>query len=433
MNRYAILERKRAGEELRADEIAEAVRGAADGSWDDAELAAFLMAFAIRGASPSETRELTLAMLGSGELWRLGERVPGVVDKHSTGGVGDKVSLVFGPLLAACGVPVAMLTGRALGHTGGTADKLETIPGLRLDLELDRCVELLRSERLAIGVATASIAPADRRLYALRDRTGTVTSIPLVVGSILSKKLATGASALALDVKTGVGAFFPELARSRELAQALVATSRALGVPAAAIVSDMSQPLGEWAGHACEVAEALDCLEGRGERRLVELTLELAGLACRLAGHAIARDRLELALGDGSARESFLRWARAQGADASWAARPRFELAPVEIPIRADRSGALAAVRTRELGLLVQESSRDRSGRVDPGVSLRCTARLGSPVTSGEELARLYLRADDPAAVERCRRCFVVADRGVEPPLVVERVDGATRPGARNG
>ena len=427
MNVYAILERKRSGEELSAAEMSAVVRGAADGSWDDAELAAFLMAVAIRGASAAETRQLTLEMLGSGEQWRLAERVPGVVDKHSTGGVGDKVSLVLGPVLAACGVPVAMLTGRALGHTGGTADKLETIPGLRLDLDLDRCVRLLQEHRLAIGVATAAIAPADRRLYALRDRTGTVTSIPLVVGSILSKKLATGASALALDVKTGDGAFFPQFERSRELARTLVDTCCALGVPAAAVISDMSQPLGDWAGHACEVMETLECLEGRGDERFVELVLVLGEMACELGGHAVDRARLAAVLGDGSAREAFLRWASAQGAEASFTASPRFELAPVEVAIEAGRGGLLAAVRTRELGLLVQETSRDRSGRLDPGVSLRYRARLGHAVQAGEELARLYLRRQDPALEERCRACFVVDDDAETPPLVVERVAAAGR------
>ena len=202
---YEILARKREGSALTVDEIDCVVEGATRGSWSDAELAAFLMAVAIRGADGEETRALTQAMLRSGELWDLAADFPLLADKHSTGGVGDKTSIILTPLLAACGVPVVMLTGRALGHTGGTLDKLEAIPGFRQDLDRARAVSLLGQVQAAVGVATASVAPADRRLYALRNRTGTVESIPLITASILSKKLATGAAAIVFDIKTGVG------------------------------------------------------------------------------------------------------------------------------------------------------------------------------------------------------------------------------------
>ena len=206
---YEILARKRGGGSLSDDDIERVVAGAADGSWGDAELGAFLMAVAIRGADSRETQSLTRAMLASGESWNLAERYPNLADKHSTGGVGDKTSLILTPLLAACGVPVVMLTGRALGHTGGTADKLDVIPGLRQELDRERAIRLLDEVQAAVGIATGSIAPADRRLYALRNRTGTVESLPLITASILSKKLATGAAGIVFDVKSGSGAFLP--------------------------------------------------------------------------------------------------------------------------------------------------------------------------------------------------------------------------------
>ncbi|HEY0782591.1 MAG TPA: thymidine phosphorylase, partial [Thermoanaerobaculia bacterium] len=269
---YLILERKRAGLRLTAEEISEVVSGATDGTWSDAQLAAFLMAAAIRGLDTFETRELTLRMLDSGARWDLRREFQQLTDKHSTGGVGDKVSIALAPLLAACDVPMAMLTGRGLGHTGGTADKLETIPGLDLRLDRRRCLDLLAACGVASGIATDRIAPADRRLYALRDATATVDPLPLIIASILSKKLALGPAAIVFDVKTGSGAFLPEPAVARELASRLVATARELGTAAAALVTDMSQPLGRWAGHAVEVREALALLEGDGPADLLEVT-----------------------------------------------------------------------------------------------------------------------------------------------------------------
>ncbi|MGB6362891.1 MAG: thymidine phosphorylase, partial [Thermoanaerobaculia bacterium] len=212
---YRILERKRAGGSLRDAEVRAVVAGATDGSWSDGQLAAFLMAAAIQGLGAEETHSLTLAMLESGEQWDLAADIPTLTDKHSTGGVGDKVSLVLAPLLAACGVPIVMLTGRALGHTGGTADKLEVVPGLDLELDRARCLDLLEEVGLAVGIATSAIAPADSRLYQLRDQTATVASLPLITASVLSKKLATGAAALVFDVKTGNGAFLADASESR--------------------------------------------------------------------------------------------------------------------------------------------------------------------------------------------------------------------------
>jgi pyrimidine-nucleoside phosphorylase len=419
---YRILQRKRLGARLDADEIRVVARGAAEGTWTDAQLAAFLMAAAIHELDLDEMRALTVAMLESGEQWDLAREIPTVGDKHSTGGVGDKISLILAPLLAACGLPTVMLTGRGLGHTGGTADKLESVPGLRLDLDRPGTLRLLREVGCAIGMATGSIAPADRRLYALRDHTATVESIPLIVASILSKKLASGAAGLVLDVKTGDGAFLADPAEAERLARQLVTTCRALGRPASALLTDMSQPLGCWVGNACEVEETLACLEGRGPADLLELTYALAEELGRLVGVTIDRQRMERAIGSGTAREAFDRWAAAQGADPGWLRRPELPLAPVVRPITAPRGGVVQAVATKQLGLLLAEAGGGRTtpgGAIDPGVSLFYGVRLGQRVAAGEELARLYLRRDDERLVRAFGACFTVGDEAVTPPPLV--------------
>ena len=421
---YRILERKRAGMRLTEEEIRSVARGATDGSWSEGQLAAFLMAAAIRGLDPEETRALTLAMLDSGERWELSRQVPQLCDKHSTGGVGDKVSLVLGPLLASCGLPVAMLTGRSLGHSGGTMDKLESIPGMQLGLDRARFLDLLARCGLAIGGATSEIAPADRRLYALRDTTATVDSLPLITASILSKKLAMGAAAIVFDVKTGNGAFMPELERSVELARGLVETARALGTPTSYVVTDMSQPLGCWTGHTAEVLETVECLAGEGPADVMEVTFVLAEEVSRLVGRPILRRDLEEAISSGRARERFEQWAALQGADPDWLRAPRFPLAPVERPLLAPRSGRLAGVDVRQLGLLLVEAGGGRSrpgDAVDFGVSLESKARLGEEVGEGEELARVYLRREDGRLVGLFAACFTVADEGEASALIASR------------
>ncbi|HTQ80152.1 MAG TPA: thymidine phosphorylase [Thermoanaerobaculia bacterium] len=422
---YRILESKRAARALTRAEILEVVQGAVDGSWSDAQLAAFLMAAAIQGLGAEETEALTLGMLDSGERWRLADEVPQLCDKHSTGGVGDKISLTLGPLLAACGLPVVMLVGRALGHTGGTADKLESIPGIGLELDRGRCLAQLSGCGLAIGVATAGIAPADRKLYALRDSTATIDSLPLITGSILSKKLATGAAALVFDVKTGNGAFLPQIETARELARMLVSTARALGTSASAWITDMSQPLGEWVGHAAEVGEALACLAGEGPPETRELTLALAEEVARLAGAPRSRAALEAALDSGRARERFFAWAELAGAAPAWRAAPDLPLAPIEQPLLSPRAGVLSHVHTRQLGLLLIEAGAGRvrpEARIDHAVSLRYLARLGRRVAAGEELARLYLRREDAELTARFLACFEVAEAGEAPPLLLAQV-----------
>jgi pyrimidine-nucleoside phosphorylase len=419
---YRILERKRAGMRLTEEEILEVVRGAADGSWSDAQLGAFLMAAAIRGLDVEETRALTLGMLESGERWFLARDVPNLCDKHSTGGIGDKTSLVLPFLLAACGLPVSMLAGRGLGHSGGTMDKLEAIPGIDLDLDRRRCLVLLERCGIAFGGATGGIAPADRRLYALRDVTATVESLPLITASILSKKLAMGAAAVVFDVKAGNGAFMKDLESARELARMLVETAQGLGTEVSALITDMNQPLGRWCGNAAEVREGLDCLEGRGPDDLMEVTYRLAEEVAVLVGQPLTRADLQGAIASGRARERFDQWAVLQGANPAWILAPRLDLAPVERPLLARRSGVVSRIDTRQIGMLLIEAGTGRvrpDSEIDHGVSLLVEARLGDEVREGDELGRLYLRRDDNRLVERFAACFEVGEGGEAPALVL--------------
>ncbi len=422
---YPILNKKRQGQSLSSAEIRAAVDGATDGSWSDAQLAAFLMAAAIRGLDAGETHDLTMAMLESGDQWDLAREIPGLVDKHSTGGVGDKVSLILAPILAACDIPVVMLTGRALGHTAGTADKLDTIPGLDQELDRSRSLRLLERHRMAIGVATADIAPADRQLYRLRDQTATVESLPLITGSILSKKLASGAEGLVFDVKTGNGAFMSRREQAEELAQLLVDVTESLGRKASALITDMSQPLGDWVGHSAEILESLDCLKGDGPENLMQVTFALALELSDRLGHGLTHDRLESAVASGQAHQALVDWAAAQGADPRWLQAPDLSLAPHEHVLESPRDGTLAQVATRQLGLLMVEAGAGRAlagDEIDFGVSLRYRARLGDRLEAGEEIARLYFRRAAPELAARFADCFEVADEGEAPPQVLGRV-----------
>jgi pyrimidine-nucleoside phosphorylase len=421
MNPYRILDRKRTGERLSEQEIGEVVAGAVEGSWSDAQLAAFLMASAVRGLDVDETRYLTLAMLESGAQWHLDQDYPTVGDKHSTGGVGDKVSLILSPLLAVCDQPVVMLTGRGLGHTGGTADKLETIPGLDLALNRERCGSLLDRCGMAVGMATGEIAPADRRLYALRDQTGTVVSIPLITASILSKKLATGAAAVVFDVKSGSGAFLTQQSAASELAGKLVETAATLGTKASALVTDMSQPLGRWAGHTAEVIETVRCLEGEGPEDLMEVVFSLCEEVSRLVGQPLSRGQLSEAVRSGRARERFFEWVEIQGGDPRWLESP-LELAPEVVSVSSPRSGFLNQIETRRLGLLLAEAGGGRvraADVIDPGVSLEMRARLGDPVSAGQDLVRIYLRRKDERIASELADCFQVSGSPAEVPSLV--------------
>lgn len=439
MRATEIIRKKRDGRPLGDAEIRWMVDGLLSGQVADYQWSALLMAIYLRGMEEREIESLTEAMLQSGVIVDLSEVCGPKVDKHSTGGVGDKTSLILAPIVAACGVLVPMVSGRGLGHTGGTLDKLESIPGFRVDLELDAYRRVLESCGLVLIGQTAQIAPADRRIYQLRDATSTVESIPLIAASIMSKKLAEGIDALVLDVKTGEAALMTRRDESRELARLMCQIGRRFGKPITALITRMDQPLGLAVGNAIEVEEAIACLHGQGPPDLMELSLELAAEMLRLAGVAAdlatARRRCQQAIDDGSALDRFRRVIEAQGGE------PRVIDNPALLPqagrrldLVADRDGYLGAIRTRELGHLVGHLGAGRAraeSAIDPGVGLRLEKKVGDPVCRGEPLARVYLAHESPETVELCdrlRQTFQMAESPPEPlPLIVERVAGESR------
>jgi pyrimidine-nucleoside phosphorylase len=431
-----LIVRKRDGGELGGEEIEYLVAGIARGDIPDYQAAAFLMAVVCRGMSDAETALLTRAMIRSGETIDLSRVAGPLVDKHSTGGVGDKVSLPLAPLAAACGLRVPMMSGRSLGHTGGTLDKLESIPGYRTDLPTPRFVEGVERIGFAMIGQSEAVVPADRRLYALRDVTGTVESVPLITASILSKKFAEGAQALVFDVKTGSGAFMVRLEDARELAGSLVRAAAGLGRRAAACITDMDQPLGRTVGNFLEVEESVGCLQGRGPADLEALTLRLAGWMLVLGGLCADADEGEriarARLADGSAWRRFLANVEFQGGDVEALLDPRrAPRARLARPVSAAGGGYVRRVDARSLGVagVILGAGRSRKeDRVLPGVGVTLLKVAGDPVRPGDELAIVH--ADDEARLEEARRLVAGAYAlGDEPPperaLVIEEIGGA--------
>ncbi len=404
-----IIRIKRDGGALSAAQIGAFVAGLVDGSWSEGQAAALAMAAFLKGLDTAETVALTRAMTHSGNVmdWRAEQLGGPVLDKHSTGGVGDKVSLMLAPMLAACGAFVPMVSGRGLGHTGGTLDKMDSIPGYQSAPSGELLRRALHAAGCAIVGPTADLAPADRRLYAIRDVTATVESIPLITASILSKKLAAGLQGLVLDVKTGNGAFAASTAMAQELARSLVSVANGAGLPTRALITDMNQVLGDSCGNALEVAEALAFLDGRHrEPRLLEVTMalctELLVLGKLAATEAMARERLIRVLDDGSALAHFARMVAALGGPADFVEKPQRYLAaaPVQRPALAARDGWISQVATRELGLLVIElggGRRRATDRIDHRVGLSAVLGIGAQVHAGEPLAMVHA-ADEAAA-----------------------------------
>jgi len=400
-----LIRKKRDGGSLDAREIGFLVTGAANESIPRDQLAAWLMAAWLRGLSLDEARALTLAMRDSGEKFSPARLGKSAVDKHSTGGVGDKTSFLVAPIVAACGVAVPMISGRALGHTGGTLDKLESIPGFRTALPLQKFEAVLMKCGASIIGQTKSLVPADRVLYALRDRTGTVESPGLICASILSKKLAAGLDALVLDVKTGSGAFLRKPEDSAYLAALMVATAEAAGTRTVALLTDMGQPLGHSAGNWIEVAESVELLRGQCPAQsedLRELSLILAGWMIHLGGQAatpeLGYSRAEKALADGSALRAFFAMVEAQGGDVSVFDNPGFHSPGATRLVSAWESGFISAMDTTALGWAVQRTGagREKAGEpVDPHAGIDFHARLGAHLEKGQPLATLY--ATSPA------------------------------------
>jgi pyrimidine-nucleoside phosphorylase len=397
----ALIQRKRDGAELPDDEIAELVLGYTRGEIPDYQLAAFCMAVYFRGLSPRETYALTDAMVRSGEMIDLqAELDRPVADKHSTGGVGDKASLVVGPLVAACGVPFGKMSGRGLGHTGGTLDKLESIPGFRVELSRDEFVRQVKEIGLAVIGQTAELVPADKKLYALRDVTATVENVSLIAASIMSKKIAAGANAIVLDVKVGDGAFMKSIGDARELAEAMLELGRLAGRRVVCELTDMDQPLGHAVGNALEIREGLETLRGDGPPDLTELTVVSAAhlvTLCDGVDYAEARSRVETAIRDGSALDAYARWIHRQGGDPSEDALPR---APVVETVTAERDGYVGRLGALAVGVAAMHLGAGRTVKddvIDHAVGVVCLRKRGDRVSAGDTLAEIHARDDASA------------------------------------
>ena len=402
MRAVDLIRRKRDGGALTADEIGYLVGGIATGEVPDYQWAAFLMAVVWRGMTPAETAALVSAMLHSGTVVDLTDISGPKVDKHSTGGVGDKTSLILAPVAAACGVTVPMVSGRGLGHTGGTLDKLESIPGFRTDVDLASYRRIARECGLVLAGQTAEIAPADRVLYALRDATATVESIPLITASILSKKLAEGIDALVLDVKTGGGAFMADEADARALAASMTRIGRDMGKPVRALLTSMDEPLGHAVGNALEVRESIDCLRGSGPDDLLEVSLELAAemllLGGLASGRAAALERCRAAIADGSALERLRRVIVAQGGDGRVCDDPAGVLPRARRveTLRAPHGGYVAGLRAWSVGqasMLLGAGRRTVASPVDPAAGILLRRTVGDAVRPGDVVAELHAGA----------------------------------------
>jgi pyrimidine-nucleoside phosphorylase len=428
----SLIQHKRDGHALQPGQWRELIVEYTAGRVPDYQMSALLMAVVWRGLVPEELAALTDAMIDSGDRLRFDGLARPVVDKHSTGGVGDKVSLLLAPMAAACGVAVPMMSGRGLGHTGGTLDKLESIPGFRTGLTLREAKDQVERLGCAMLGQTPEIAPADKRLYALRDVTGTVESIPLISASIMSKKLAEGLNGLVLDVKTGSGAFLPEPARAIELAQTMIGLGQARGCPSVALLTAMDRPLGRSCGNALEVEEAIEGLRGDGPDDLMEVTYALGVEMLMLVGAASspaeARRRLEETVTSGRALETLARVIEAQGGNPGvvedLSVLP--QAAEVEV-FRAPRDGVIAEVEPRRVGRAILELGGGRrtiEEEIDPSVGFVIPSKPGDRVQAGEPLASVFARdsAGVSIGIAALGEAIVIADEGRLSPLITHRV-----------
>jgi len=428
MQALEVISRKRDGGEHPPEEIEFLLNGYLRGLIPDYQMAAWLMAVCIRGMTRAETLALTQAMVKSGEVLDL-SGIPGIkVDKHSTGGVGDKVTLIGPPLAAACGVKVPKLSGRALAHTGGTLDKLESVPGLTVDLDPDRFIRQVREVGIAVAAQSPHMVPADKLLYALRDVTATVPSVPLIASSVMSKKIAAGADAIVLDVKFGRGAFMPDVASAEELATEMVLLGEGAGRRTVALVTAMDNPLGRTVGNALEVQEALDALAGKGDEELVQVALVVAREMCWLA--EVEADPGD-ALRSGSGRNKFLQMLIAQGGKIEMGL-PR---APVHIEVPSLGDGHVQSIDALEVGLAGLElgvGRRKKEDQVDPAAGIVIEAQVGARVQVGQPLAAVHARSEELArsVIPRLQNAWKLSANEVKrPPHVLARVDkdGVTR------
>ncbi len=398
MRMYDLITKKKHGEKLSEEEIRYIVNGYTKGEIPDYQMSSFLMAVCLKGMDIEETTQLTLAMRDSGEILDL-SAIEGIkVDKHSTGGVGDKTSLVVGPMVAALGIPVAKMSGRGLGHTGGTIDKLESIPGLSTSVETEKFFELVNKNKFAIAGQTADLAPADKKIYALRDVTATVDSIPLIASSIMSKKLASGADVIVLDVKCGTGAFMKDIDSAMKLARTMVDIGKGVGKRTFALVTDMNQPLGRAVGNSIEVKEAIEALKGNAPSDLMEDAIQLGTYMVYGADMAVtpnaARTMVENTIANGSALRKFAQFVEAQGGNPDYVYNTDlFEKAKYEISVYSDKEGYINEIMTEDIGMtsLILGGGREtKDSEIDLSVGIMIHKKLGDYVKTTDKLATLY-------------------------------------------
>lgn len=432
MRMVDVIDAKRNGKALTDDQLQFFVDGVVDGSIPDYQVSALLMAIYFQGMTSAEQTSLTMKMMHSGEHLDL-SKIPGVkVDKHSTGGVGDKVSLPLAAMVAATGIPVPMISGRGLGHTGGTLDKLEAIPGFKVEISEQAFIDQVAREKLAIVGATGEVAPADKKIYALRDVTDTVDSIPLIASSIMSKKIASGTDALVIDVKTGAGAFMKALDQSRALAHALVDIGKQAGLQCMAVISDMNQPLGNKVGNALEIEESIDVLKGKGPADLTELVLTLGSYMVVMGGKAqtpkAARQLLEEVVADGTALDRFKAMVIAQGGDPrvidDYTVMPQ---AKYQIPYRAKHDGVVSKLAADEIGtasMLLGGGRQQDDDQLDYSVGIELHHKLGDQVKAGDTLLTIYSNQEKVPAVEKLLdESIAISDHYDKPQLIHEIIE----------
>lgn len=434
MRMYDLIHKKREGGELTEQELAFFVQGFTKGEIPDYQAAALLMAVYFRGMTQKETVCLTMEMAASGDRVDLSS-IPGVkVDKHSTGGVGDKTTLIAGPIAAACGVKIAKMSGRGLGHTGGTVDKLESIPGFRTGFSREELLEVVSRTGIALAGQTGNLCPADKKLYALRDVTATVESPALIASSVMSKKIAAGADAILLDVKMGSGAFMKTPEEARALALEMVRIGQGVGKRTVALITDMDMPLGRTVGNALEVIEACEALQGRGEERLTVLCLELAANMVYLAGQAEtlekARKEAEEAVCSGRAFDTFCQMAEAQGGDESFLRETgKFRLSPARREARVGKSGWITGLNAEECGLAAAELGAGRETKeaeIDSGAGIVLLKNKGDHVSAGEPVALLYAENEEKCAGGEKRFLSALQIGPEKPktgPLILDRIE----------
>lgn len=430
MRMVDLIAKKRDGYVLTKEEIQFIIDGFTEGTIPDYQMSALSMAIYFKGMNEQERADLTMAMVNSGDTIDL-TAIEGIkVDKHSTGGVGDTTTLVLGPLVAAVGVPVAKMSGRGLGHTGGTIDKLESVEGFHVEIENDEFIRLVNKNKLAVIGQSGNLTPADKKLYALRDVTATVDSIALISSSIMSKKIAAGADAIVLDVKTGAGAFMKTIDDSVALAKAMVSIGNNVGRQTMAIISDMSQPLGFAIGNALEVKEAIDTLKGEGPEDLTELSLTLGSNMVYLAKKADsleeARAMLEKAIADGSALESFKVFLAAQGGDASVVDRPEeLPQAKYTFELEAKEDGYVSEIVADEVGtaaMILGAGRATKDSVIDLAAGLMLRKKIGDQVKKGDSLVTIYSNFEDVSAVkEKLYENIILSSEKVEKPVLIHQ------------